>query len=55
MSSLELRGIESRKIECARIFFDKLGKASENSNIKYDVVTDYDSLLGITKPPGSFA
>ena len=49
MSSLDLRGIEGRKIECARKFFDKLAEANSNSgeNVKYDVVTDYDKLMTV--------
>jgi len=47
MSSLELRGIERRKIECARRFFEKLGDASGGEKVKYDVVTDYDKLMTV--------
>lgn len=47
MSSLELRGIEKRKIECARKFFEKLAEANSGENVKYDVVTDYDKLMDV--------
>lgn len=51
MSSLDLRGIEGRKIECARKFFDKLAQtnASGGETVKYDVVTDYDKLMTIVR------
>lgn len=51
MSTLELRGIEDRKIECARKFFEKLAEASTGEKVKYDVVTDYDKLMTIVGKP----
>lgn len=43
LSSLELRGIENTKINCAKKLFDNLS----DKKIKYDVVTDYKSLLDV--------
>ena len=41
MSTLQLKGVENAKIECARKFFSSLDKA----DVKYDVVTDYSELM----------
>lgn len=41
MSTLQLKGVENAKIECARKFFNSLDKA----DVKYDVVTDYSELM----------
>jgi type III restriction enzyme len=41
MSTLQLKGVENAKIECARKFFSSLDKA----DVKYDVVTDYTELM----------
>jgi type III restriction enzyme len=51
MSSLDLRGIEGRKIDCARKFFKKLEKAGSGESVKYDVVTDYDKLMTAVGKP----
>ncbi|HMN13078.1 MAG TPA: DEAD/DEAH box helicase family protein [Bellilinea sp.] len=45
MSTLELREIESKKIECARKFFDELNSKITTDKVKYDVVTDYGRLM----------
>ena len=45
MSTLQLKGVENAKIECARKFFASLNDKSEHDGVKYDVVTDYDTLL----------
>ncbi len=45
MSSLDLRGIEGRKIACARKFFKKLEEAGSVENVKYDVVANFDQLM----------
>lgn len=47
MSSLELRGVEERKIECARKFFEKMNAEIASENIKYDVVTSYSKLMEV--------
>jgi len=41
MSTLQLKGVENAKIECARKFFNSLDK----TDVKYDVVTDYSELM----------
>ncbi len=48
MSSMKLRTEESIKIECARKFFDKLN-AANTSDVKYEVVTNYEKLMEIVK------
>ncbi len=51
LSSLQLKGVEDAKIQCARKFFASLG---ENGHaVKYDVVTDYSDLMqlvGVAAP-----
>ena len=47
MSSLELREIEKTKIQCAVRFFDKLNKAIQPDNVKYDVVDNYGKLMDL--------
>ena len=44
MSSLQLKGAELGKIECARKFFAKLNSVNHN-DVRYDVVSTYDDLL----------
>lgn len=43
LSSLQLKGIEDAKIQCARKFFASV--ASNGKDVKYDVVTDYGELM----------
>ena len=45
MSSMELRAIESSKIECARKFFSKI----TSDQVKYDVVDGYEKLMELVK------
>jgi type III restriction enzyme len=45
MSTLQLKGIENAKIECARKFFASLNDKAEHEGVKYAVVDSYDSLL----------
>lgn len=47
MSTMQLRGVEEKKIECARKFFDKLNCQVAADQVKYDVVTDYGKLMDI--------
>ena len=47
MSSLQLKDIEKRKIECAARFFAKLNETANSENITYDVVTDYSKLMDV--------
>jgi type III restriction enzyme len=46
MSSMQLRKMEEVKIDCARKFFAELSKR-DNSEVKYEVVTDYSTLMSI--------
>ena len=46
MSSLQLRGVEERKIECARKFFAELTRR-HGDGVTYDVVTDYATLMSL--------
>ena len=41
LSSMELRGIEKAKIDCARKFFKKITSA----DVTYDVVDNYGTLM----------
>lgn len=43
LGSLELRGKENTKINCAKKFFEKI----DTPNVKYDVVTSYEHLLDL--------
>ncbi|GAC1519934.1 MAG: DEAD/DEAH box helicase family protein [Marmoricola sp.] len=45
MSTLQLKGVENAKIECARKFFASLNHKAEHAGVEYDVVSDYDALL----------
>jgi len=47
MSTMQLRLIEDKKIECARKFFDRLNQRIAVDKIKYDVVTDFGRLMEI--------
>jgi type III restriction enzyme len=47
MSTLQLKGVEEAKVECARKFFASLNGKAENGGVRYDVVDSYDSLLGL--------
>ena len=38
MSTMKLRGIEERKIECARKFFDEINRNITTDNVQYDVL-----------------
>lgn len=44
LSSLQLKGVENAKIDCARKFFQSLNE-KHNQSVKYDVVTDYAELM----------
>ncbi len=43
MSTLQLKGVEEAKIECARKFFASLG--DNKDRVKYEVVTDFSELM----------
>lgn len=53
MSTMQLRGMEEIKIDCARKFFEKLSKVTEGEKVKYDVVTDYGKLMTIVGKPAA--
>ena len=44
LSTLQLKGVEDAKIECARKFFASLNEKYDQ-DVKYDVVTDYTELM----------
>jgi type III restriction enzyme len=44
MSTLQLKGVENAKIECARKFFASLND-KKGKGVQYDVVTDYAELM----------
>lgn len=50
LSSLQLKGIESAKIECARKFFKSLNAKNDDA-VKYEVVTDYSELMRLVGQP----
>jgi len=45
MSTLQLKGVENAKIECAKKFFASLNTKTANDAVKYDVVDSYDAPL----------
>ena len=47
MSSMKLREIEQKKIDCARKFFDEISQQVTEDKVKYDVVTDYAKLMDV--------
>jgi type III restriction enzyme len=49
MQSLELKGIENVKVECAKKFFKELTQNSGGKDVEYDVVDSYESLMSLVK------
>lgn len=49
MSSMELRKIESTKIECAKRFFNAVNKKIMTEHVQYDVVDSFGKLMDIVK------
>lgn len=47
--SMKMRELEQTKIKCARKFFDEIGRQINEDKVKYDVVTDYASLMAVVK------
>ncbi|MDG5816459.1 DEAD/DEAH box helicase family protein [Chitinispirillales bacterium ANBcel5] len=47
MSTLELRGIEEKKIECAKKFFEEINRKVDPEKVKYDVVNGFGKLMEI--------
>jgi len=45
MQTLELKGIENTKIECAKRFFSELNKKVNSDLVEYDVADSYESLM----------
>lgn len=45
LDSLDIQGREDKKIECAKKLYETLS----SENLKYDVITNYERLLGIVK------
>jgi type III restriction enzyme len=46
LSSLQLKGVEEAKIQCARKFFESIGSNGDQP-VKYDVVTNYSELMSL--------
>lgn len=53
MSSMQLRAIEKKKIDCARKFFDQINKNHDMVKVKYDVVDNYEKLMELIGRPES--
>ena len=49
MSSMALRPIEGKKIECARKFFAEMNKRFAAENVRYDVVDSFGKLMEVVK------
>lgn len=49
MSSMDLRKIESTKIECAKRFFNAVNKRIMTEHVQYDVVDSFGKLMDIVK------
>lgn len=47
MSTMELRPIEKKKIECAQKFFEEINRKIKPGHVKYDVVTSFGKLMEI--------
>jgi type III restriction enzyme len=52
LSTLQLKGVENAKIECARKFFRSVN-IKNAEDVKYDVVTDYGQLMQIVGVPAT--
>lgn len=50
LSTLQLKGVENAKIECARKFFAALN-AKTDRDVTYDVVSDYSELMQLVATP----
>jgi type III restriction enzyme len=47
MSTMQLKAIEEKKIECAGKFFDEINRRVDPEKVRYDVVTSYGKLMEI--------
>lgn len=54
LSTLQLKGVENAKIDCARKFFASLNEKKGN-DVTYDVVTDYSELMQLVGPNAQVA
>ena len=45
MQTLELKGIENTKIECAKRFFNELNDKIDSQKVKYEVADSYENLM----------
>lgn len=52
MSTLELRAIEEKKIECAQKFFEEINRKVDTNQVRFDVVTSYEKLMEIVGKGG---
>ena len=52
MSTMQLRAIEDKKIECARKFFDEINRKIKSEQVKYDVVNSFGKLMEIVGKGG---
>ncbi|MCT8876486.1 type III restriction-modification system endonuclease [Shewanella xiamenensis] len=49
MASLQLKGMEEAKIECAQRFFNKLNAEIVSKNVTYNVVNNFKSLMDLVR------
>lgn len=49
MASLQLKGMEEAKIECAQRFFNKLNAELASKNVTYNVVDNFKNLMNIVR------
>lgn len=49
MSTMGLRKLEEKKIECARAFFSTLADSQADNKVKYEAVDSYDRLMDIVR------
>lgn len=49
MASLQLKGMEEAKIECAQRFFNKLNAEISSKNVTYNVVDNFKSLMDLVR------
>ena len=50
LSSLEMRGTEKGKTDCAQKFFEEVGKSGGVDAVRYGVLKNYGQLLDVVKP-----
>ena len=47
LATMQFRGVEETKVDCARKFFDEINAKISPENVKYDVVTNFGKLMEI--------